>query len=294
MKKIILGIALIGAIAFTELVAQLQAETTTVGTTEEFSCSLKGKHREYKGSEEFIKILEKHTKLVNAKFDFLKHVPQFLKYEIHDDESNWYGTKYVIFEVYDNSKDDIHKEKKSFDMYRSDALDILKLKNYTKEEWEDFAAFLQDIAKSKIFLPKNIGDTPIDAFIEQVRKSAEKRRIASKKANYTHHDLLEYIGRVPESTLPDKDTEIYISPHVFKVFDATIDGSGMDYLVGSSGNSRCIYIYGENLTVNPFGTLDTIRENPMMEAIIILRYTGMECPAVIGGNKVDVPVFIAK
>jgi hypothetical protein len=32
----------------------------------------------------------------------------------------------------------------------------------------------------------------------------------------------------------------------------------------------------------------------MMEAIIILRYTGMECPAVIGGNKVDVPVFIAK
>lgn len=118
---------------------------------------------------------------------------------------------------------------------------------------------------------------------------------------YTFDDLSDYLMNSPGSKLPPEGEKVFIIGGFFSVEYAAIDGDGMDYLVKDAGLklsgwfSRLLYLYGEGLKTHKtmsdgyWPTVITIQDD--MEIV----YTGKTAPAVDAeGNRVEVPVFIAK
>lgn len=277
-----------------------------------------GKYNLYTGrSVEFYEILLKYPYIINAKYNFIKDLPDFFDFNIYyyNDYRN------ITFKSYDEEKGIINI-KKGYIQYSKPSLtgddagpfgifNAFRKADYSDKEWKNFKTFLEELREKECIIPvavkkimseKNLN---MSATVNLLEKKQKEKEIKWKKEHYCQDYLIEYMCYRPDSTLPNVGCSFYIdSPSSFVVEDAHIDGVGVDYLCSFSGYYGLIYIYGENTKTMSTQVLDQdhpswgmwVNVNAFHPMIPFkLTYTGKTASALSrDGNSVEVPIFIAE
>lgn len=250
-------------------------------------------------NEEEVNILKNHPLVLNAKYNFIKDMPEyFVNYSVYTDNR-------ITFYTY-NRKEDV------FEPYET------KHDKTSQEQLKDLLGFYNEILKNNCTVDETIlqemkdNNLSINEWRDMVRQrkkakeeqeKEEKKRAEREyvKNNYTQQDLLKYMSGNPyiNATLPNMGKSFTINGAILNILDAALTDSGVNYLVNDgTGNNlgNCIYINGKNLKTFYYQGYQSFygdTSKTCFEGKITLTYSGETLPAIVYGERVNVPLFIA-
>lgn len=324
MRKVFLCL-----IIFIDMISFLSAKEIKVKELENGTYSIKGKYHTYiRENKEFLELLKIFPKVLNSKYDFIDKIPNyvFVKEERNNEFYDTFDSTSLRFYYFDEGDEDLTIQTVHYTRVEVDekcAFRPTEKLYFSMEEWYYFKQFLEEIETKEIFLSEeavshmeknNISsvsewksliekkEREEQRKVEELKIQKEIERLAKlkeqKRDTYSSEDLYLYMANLPDSFLPYPDKEFIVHGKAFAIETARINGNGIDYLVSYAGNYGLIYIYGENLTTMPTLFLDGMGYKEgitFQNDYITLKYTGKsELVLSKYGNKIDVPVFIAK